>query len=100
RMTERYIAAGPDARGLRKLRKAVRRAIKPVLSVRDWRGARVVGSGGTFTNLAGMHLYRQGMFSAKSVHGAVIPRTDVEHILDWLANMTPQERHATAGVNP
>ena len=99
RMTERYLADGPHDRGLRKLRKAVRRGIKPLLTVHDWRGARVIGSGGTFTNLAGMHLYRQGMFSAKSVHGAVIPRTEVEHILDWLCDMPVAERTSTPGLN-
>jgi exopolyphosphatase / guanosine-5'-triphosphate,3'-diphosphate pyrophosphatase len=86
-------------RGMRKLRKAVRKGIKPIVSGRDWRAARVIGSGGTFTNLAGMHLYRLGMFAAKSVHGSVIKRTDVEHILDWLANMSPAERGATPGLN-
>jgi exopolyphosphatase/guanosine-5'-triphosphate,3'-diphosphate pyrophosphatase len=78
----------------------VRKAVKPILPKRDWRGARVIGSGGTFTNLAGIHLWRQGMFSAKSVHGTVIPRVDIEHMLDWLAEMTPEERAATPGLNP
>ena len=97
RMTERYAAPG----GLRmeKLRRRVRKLLKPVVSKKDWRGARVIGSGGTFTNLAGLHLHRQGIFSAKSVHGTVIPRTEVEHILDWLAAMSDEERRATPGLN-
>jgi exopolyphosphatase/guanosine-5'-triphosphate,3'-diphosphate pyrophosphatase len=96
RLTEEFLQAGS---GWKKLRKAARRAIKPVISGRDWRGARVIGSGGTFTNLAGLHLSRQGMFSAKSVHGAVIPRVDVEHILDWLSDMPTEERAAVPGLN-
>ena len=99
RLTERYQPEG-DAKGLRKLRKRVRREIKPIVSPRDWRGARVIGSGGTFTNLAGLYLTRQGIFSAKSVHGTVIPRVDVEHILDWLSEMSVDERRATPGINP
>jgi exopolyphosphatase/guanosine-5'-triphosphate,3'-diphosphate pyrophosphatase len=98
RLTERYLVDGNDKLG--KLRKRVRREIKPIITSRDWRGARVIGSGGTFTNLAGIYLTRQGIFSAKSVHGTVIPRVDVEHILDWLSEMTLEERRATPGVNP
>jgi exopolyphosphatase / guanosine-5'-triphosphate,3'-diphosphate pyrophosphatase len=99
RLTERY-APESNPRGLRKLRKRVRREIKDIVSSRDWRGARVIGSGGTFTNLAGIYLQRQGIFSAKSVQGTVIPRVDVEHILDWLAEMNLEERRSTPGVNP
>ena len=99
RLTERYLQGNSD-RGLRKLRKEVRKAIKPIISGRDWRGARVIGSGGTFTNLAGLHLTRQGIFSAKSVHGTVIPRVDIEHILDSLAEMSTDERRSIEGLNP
>src|SRR6185503_19791477 len=101
RLTESFLSE-PESHSpkqMRKLRKAVRKAIKPIISGRDWRGARVIGSGGTFTNLAGMHLWRQGMFTAKSVHGTVISRVDVEHLLDWLEEMTPVERAATPGLN-
>lgn len=98
RLTERYLE-DDSGNGLRKLRRAVRREIKAILPKADWRGARVIGSGGTFTNLAGLHLSRQGMFSAKSVHGTVIPRVEVEHILDWLSEMTPEERSSTPGLN-
>jgi exopolyphosphatase/guanosine-5'-triphosphate,3'-diphosphate pyrophosphatase len=99
RLTERYLATD-SGKGLRKLRKRVKREIKQIVSPRDWRGARVIGSGGTFTNLAGIFLQRAGIFSAKSVHGTVIPRVDVEHILDWLSEMTVDERRSTPGVNP
>ncbi|MEX2152540.1 MAG: Ppx/GppA phosphatase family protein [Gemmatimonadaceae bacterium] len=98
RLTERYPATG-SPKQLRRLRKQVRKAIKPVISRRDWRGARVIGSGGTFTNLAGIHLTRQGIFTAKSVHGTVIPRVDVEHIIDSLAAMSDEERRNTPGLN-
>jgi len=98
RMTERFLEGG-NAKGVKRLRKHVRRTLKPIVSARDWRGARVIGSGGTFTNLAGIYLTRQGMFSAKSVHGTVIPRVEVEHILDVLAEMDVVERRAMAGLN-
>ena len=66
----------------------------------DWRGAQVIGSGGTFTNLAGMHLARRGMLAARNVHETVVPRVDVEHILDTLAAMSTEERRACRASNP
>jgi len=98
RMTERFLE-GAEAKGVKRLRKYVRRTLKPIVSARDWRGARVIGSGGTFTNLAGIYLSRQGMFSARSVHGTVIPRVEVEHILDVLAEMDDEERRSVPGLN-
>jgi len=98
RLTERFLES-PSPKRLRKLRKAVRKAIKPVISARDWRGARVIGSGGTFTNLAGLYLHGKGTFSAPSVHETAIPRADVEHILDSLAEMSVEERRTVPGLN-
>ena len=103
RLTEKFFGPRPKAQSpkqLARLRKHVRKSIKPVLKGNDWRGARVIGSGGTFTNLAGLYLTRQAIFSAKSVHGTTIPRVDVEHILDWLAAMDEDERRSTPGLNP
>jgi exopolyphosphatase/guanosine-5'-triphosphate,3'-diphosphate pyrophosphatase len=98
RMTERFLTDRDGAKGVRKLRKHVRAAIRKALPVRDWRGAAVIGSGGTFTNLAGMFLARQGI-RVRSVHGTQIPRHEVEHILEQLASMTPQERLQVEGLN-
>jgi exopolyphosphatase / guanosine-5'-triphosphate,3'-diphosphate pyrophosphatase len=100
RLTEDYLQAGVTSKGVRKLRRAVRRGIRDELPRRDWRGAQLIGSGGTFTNLAGIHLARQGIITAQSVHAAHIPRSDLEHILDTLVDMTPEERRATPGLNP
>lgn len=98
RLTERFLAGRSAEKGLRKLRKYVRAEIRKALPVRDWRGATVIGSGGTFTNLAGMYLARQGI-RVKSVHGTRIPRHEVEHILEQLASMTPDERLEVEGLN-
>src|SRR6185295_18457809 len=78
----------------------VREGVRGLIPVRDWRGAQLIGSGGTFTNLAGISLTRQGVFTARSVHAAHIPRADLEHILDMLIDMSPDERRATPGLNP
>jgi exopolyphosphatase / guanosine-5'-triphosphate,3'-diphosphate pyrophosphatase len=98
RMTEQFLTDRNGAKGVKKLRKHVRQAIKKVLPVRDWRGATVIGSGGTFTNLAGMFLARQGIH-VRSVHGTHIPRHEVEHILEQLTSMTPSERLEAEGLN-
>ncbi len=99
RLTERFLGANPTAKAVRKLRKHIRADIEKVLPVRDWRGASVIGSGGTFTNLAGIYLARQGMRAARSVHGTRIPRVEVEHVLEMLQQMTPAERLAVPGLN-
>jgi exopolyphosphatase/guanosine-5'-triphosphate,3'-diphosphate pyrophosphatase len=100
RLTEDYLHDGVTPKAVRKLRRAVRAGIRDELRRRDWRGAQLIGSGGTFTNLAGIHLARQGIITAQSVHAAHIPRSDLEHILDTLVDMTPDERRATPGLNP
>ncbi len=57
-------------------------------------------SGGTFTNLGGMHLARQHMLAARNVHATKIPRTEVEHLLDAMASMSTEERREMPGLNP
>jgi exopolyphosphatase/guanosine-5'-triphosphate,3'-diphosphate pyrophosphatase len=100
RLTEAYFQNGVTSKAVRKLRREVREGIREHLPRRDWRGAQLIGSGGTFTNLAGIHLARQGILTARSVHAAHIPCSDLEHILDTLVDMTPDERRATPGLNP
>ncbi|GJG85163.1 exopolyphosphatase [Gemmatimonadetes bacterium T265] len=108
RATEQFLAdVDPKhpARGreaLRELRRAVRWAIRDELSVKDWRGARVIGSGGTYTNLAAVLNARAGVQGAgmKSRHGTVVPRAEAEHVLDQLAALGPAERRAVPGLNP
>jgi exopolyphosphatase/guanosine-5'-triphosphate,3'-diphosphate pyrophosphatase len=101
RLTERFLPDGATSpKALRRLRKEVRAQLRPHLPVRDWRGAQMIGSGGTFTNLAGLYLTRQGIFTARSVHAARIPRGDVEHLLEMLHAMSPAERRGVEGLNP
>ena len=100
RMSERFLRPDATFKRVKRLRKFVRDDIRSMLPVRDWRGARVIGSGGTFTNLAGMLLARQGVQTARSVHGTRIVREDLEHILDTLQEMTAEERSQVPGLNP
>jgi exopolyphosphatase / guanosine-5'-triphosphate,3'-diphosphate pyrophosphatase len=100
RMTELFLAEPVTRKQVKALRRAAREMIRGEVRARDWRGARVIGSGGTFTNLAGVHLARHGVAMARSVHGTVIPREELEHVLDMLVSMTPDERRAVVGLNP
>src|SRR3984893_5439560 len=100
RATERYLGRGRDKKkGMRKLRKHVRLELRRHLSARHWHATRIVCSGGTFTSLASIYLARIGMESAKTVHGTVIPRIELEHIVDMLHNMSDAERQGVPGLN-
>ncbi len=99
RMTERYLGEGIRPKKIRKLRKHVREELRTRLRARQWRGARLIGSGGTFTSLAGMVLARQEMSTAQSVHGTTVPRSELEHILEALQGMSLEERRAVPGLS-
>ena len=73
--------------------------LKEEIRARDWHGARIIGSGGTFTNLAAMVLARQDT-AAKSVHGTRVARADIEHLLFNMQSMSLAERMSIPGLNP
>jgi exopolyphosphatase / guanosine-5'-triphosphate,3'-diphosphate pyrophosphatase len=98
RLTEEFLPAGGGRPKVKALRKHVRRALKAHIRARDWRGAQVIGSGGTFTNLAAMVLARQGS-PATSVHESRVSRADIEHLLFNIQSMTLAERMAIPGLN-
>jgi exopolyphosphatase / guanosine-5'-triphosphate,3'-diphosphate pyrophosphatase len=100
RTTEGFLGDEPTDGDRRRLRKHVRRELRKHLSRRLWRANQMICSGGTFTSLAGIHLARAGMASAQTVHGTVITRTELEHLVDLLANMSLGERQALPGLNP
>src|SRR2546423_9696477 len=83
RLTERFLDADSRRRDVRRLRRAVREELRGEVAG-AWRGAELIGSGGTFTNLAGMTLARQGLLSAQTLHGTRVSRGALEHILDPL----------------
>ena len=99
RLTERFLTPTVRPRAVRELRTHVRDGLRKASPVKDWRGVRVIGSGGTFTNLAGIMLQRQGLTS-RAPHGTKVSRVEVEHVLDWLQRLAPEERAAVPGLNP
>ena len=100
RLTEEFLRDGITVKAVKKLRREVYAGIKEHLPRRDWRGAQLIGSGGTFTNLAGIHLARQGILTARSVHASRIGHAELEHILDMLIDMPAEDRRALPGLNP
>ena len=101
RMTEKFLGRTPRKKRLKELRAEVSEAARRALPLRDWRGAQLICSGGTFTNLAGMALYRQGMTSAAGrVHATRVSREELEHIIHLLLYSSPEERAQIRGLNP
>jgi exopolyphosphatase/guanosine-5'-triphosphate,3'-diphosphate pyrophosphatase len=98
-MSERYLGRDAKKKGMRKLRKHVRNELERRLAIRHWHAPRIFCSGGTFTSLASMYLARIGMERAKTVHGTVVPRVELEHIVDTLQNMSLAERQTVPGLN-
>lgn len=100
RMTEEHLGDRPRRKHLKALRSVVREGLRRVLPVRDWRGAFLIGSGGTFTNLGAMHLAARGLPYDGRVHGTQVTREEIEHLLDMLVASSRQERAAIPGLNP
>ena len=99
RMTEQYLGTSGKKKGMRKLRKRVRRELRRTVAARHWHASRIICSGGTFTSLAAIYLARTGIENAKTVHGTVIPRVELEHIVDMLQNMPLEERQRVPGLS-
>jgi len=100
RLTERFLSPQVRVRGVNALREHVRDGLRRSAPVKDWRGAQTIGSGGTFTNLAGIVLQRQGVTARRSPHGTRVTRVELEHVLDWLQRLDPEERARVPGLNP
>ncbi|MCC7055594.1 MAG: Ppx/GppA family phosphatase [Gemmatimonadaceae bacterium] len=100
RATEGYLHKGIRRGTVRALRKVFRRELRDSFAVKEWRGARMIGSGGSFTNVAGMLLHRQGLATARTVHGKTVTRGEFEHLLDQLLELSPTERLSVPGLNP
>jgi exopolyphosphatase / guanosine-5'-triphosphate,3'-diphosphate pyrophosphatase len=101
RLTELYLSNGRDGlTAVRKLRTQIRKILRRGVGDREWTAARVIGSGGTFTNLARMAVSRRGGVPVEMVHGLTVTTAEVEHLLEWLATKTPEQRRAVPGLNP
>jgi len=101
RLTELHL---PGERATHKemasLRTQVRRQLKRAVSGKEWSGATIIGSGGTFTSLGRMVQTRRGLAPGDPVHGVSITTAEVERLLDWLVSRTPEQRRQVPGLNP
>lgn len=101
RLTELHLGGKQDSlKAVRKLREYVRRQFRRKLPLRDWASPVLIGSGGSFTNLGRMAAARRGLSAADPVHGTTVNTAEVEHLLEWLAAMTPERRSQVPGLNP
>jgi exopolyphosphatase/guanosine-5'-triphosphate,3'-diphosphate pyrophosphatase len=100
RMTDLYLDGVPTKDGLKRLRKKVGKKLRKVFAKHDSVYATVIGSGGTFTNLGRMAAARRGISLDEPAHGLSVSTAEVEHLLDRLVAMAPDERAKVPGLNP
>ena len=101
RLTEQYL---PGARAVHReigaLRRHLGKRLTRQLPKRAWMGARIIGSGGTFTNLGRMAVARRGGDPNEPVHGIEVTVAEVEHLIEWLSTRTALQRRSVPGLNP
>lgn len=100
RLTEGY--GGAERLGRRKwkrLRRAIDRVLQAQLGKPPFVPDVIIGSGGTFTNIAGItKIEREG--SEKNLQGYSLTRADVVHVMHRLRGMPLSMRRETPGLNP
>jgi exopolyphosphatase/guanosine-5'-triphosphate,3'-diphosphate pyrophosphatase len=100
RLTETHLFDRKNTRkAVVRLRGKVKRRLRKAATWKPWHGAQVVGSGGSFTNLGRISAARRGL-EISSVHGMRVTTAEVEHLLDWLATLRPEQRRQVPGLNP
>jgi exopolyphosphatase / guanosine-5'-triphosphate,3'-diphosphate pyrophosphatase len=79
------------------LRFQIRRALDQSVPGRDWSGSVVIGSGGTFANLAAMVLAQRGL-SGQPIQGVEMSAKEIEDLLARLSALSPEERRQVPGL--
>ncbi len=101
RLTELHLQGKRDPRrAVELLRGQVRKQLKKGIRQREWTAAAVIGSGGTFTTLARMAIGRRGLPIPETIHGASVTTGEVETLIEWLTEKTPEQRRLVPGLNP
>jgi exopolyphosphatase/guanosine-5'-triphosphate,3'-diphosphate pyrophosphatase len=80
-------------------RDQVRRALDQSVPGRDRSGSVVIGSGGTFANLAAMVLAQRGL-SGQPILGVEMSAKEIEDLLRRLSGLSPEERRQVPGLRP
>jgi len=82
------------------LREYIRIRLSTVLVDHAWLGAQLVGSGGTFANLASMVLARRPHRTGDSIQGLRVSLEELEQVLSMLEAMSVEERRTVPGLRP
>ncbi|MGH7533077.1 MAG: HD domain-containing protein [Gemmatimonadales bacterium] len=100
RLTERFkLEAHAQRKHVDGLRAEVRKTLRKTLPPREWAGGTVIGSGGTYTNLARMAVARRTGIVPDAVHGTTVTASEVEQLLEWLVELGPERRRQVAGLS-
>jgi exopolyphosphatase/guanosine-5'-triphosphate,3'-diphosphate pyrophosphatase len=83
---------------VKELRYRAREELSRILDRSVWSDSRVVGSGGTFANLASMTLARRGASPSQPIHGTEVGIDDVERLLIDLSSMSQEQRRQLPGL--
>ena len=95
RLTERFkLEPRIQRKHVDGLRAEVRKTLRKTLPPREWAGGTVIGSGGTYTNLARMAVARRTGVVPDAVHGTTVTASEVEQLLEWLVEVGPERAPA------
>ena len=81
------------------LRRHIRQTLIAGFSGHGWRGARVIGAGGTFATMASMSLARRGT-KRNGIHGTTISEDEIQQLLETVAGMSVEELRRMPGLKP
>jgi exopolyphosphatase/guanosine-5'-triphosphate,3'-diphosphate pyrophosphatase len=82
------------------LREHIRLQLAHAVDRSTWGNSRVIGSGGTFANLASMVQARRGDQNVGSIQGVRVTAGELEEVLAALERMTPEQRREVPGLRP
>jgi exopolyphosphatase/guanosine-5'-triphosphate,3'-diphosphate pyrophosphatase len=85
---------------LPKLREHIRDQLHRAVDESAWKNSRVIGSGGTFANLASMVQARRGDQNVGSIQGVRVSAGELEQMLAALERMPPEQRREVPGLRP
>lgn len=98
RFTEQYVQSDPVSRtDLRRLREAARTAFAPIDWIADLSDGKLGGIGGTVRQLARID-QKMRHYPLERVHGYVLSREAIEHIIEELARRSRRDRLQIPGM--
>ena len=93
RLTEMRMKSGA-------LRDHIRAQLSGTLDQSAWQGSRVIGSGGTFANLASMAQASRRAASTATIQGEQVTTAELGDLLARLEALSPEQRRSFPGLRP